>query len=151
MSSQVDESNLDFDFNYKDTPAKVLLDVKDLTFGYTKDNILFKDISFSLKKGETLGIIGKNGKGKSTLLNTIAKELTALSGTIDYQVSTIFGHFGQTNIAHLNPNNTIMDEIYVANSKLPESTVRGICGSMMFSGDDLKKRYHCSQVEKRAG
>ncbi|QDF28873.1 ABC-F family ATP-binding cassette domain-containing protein [Halarcobacter anaerophilus] len=140
MSSQVDESNLDFDFNYKDTPAKVLLDVKDLSFGYTKDNILFKDISFSLKKGETLGIIGKNGKGKSTLLNTIAKELTALSGTIDYQVSTTFGHFGQTNIAHLNPNNTIMDEIYVANSKLPESTVRGICGSMMFSGDDVKKK-----------
>jgi len=78
MDSIVDESNLDFDFNYKDTPAKVLLDVKDLSFGYTKDNILFKDISFSLKKGETLGIIGKNGKGKSTLLNTIAKELTAL-------------------------------------------------------------------------
>jgi len=33
-----------------------------------------------------------------------------------------------------------MDEIYVANSKLPESTVRGICGSMMFSGDDVKKK-----------
>ncbi len=140
MDSIVDESNLDFDFNYKDTPAKVLLDVKDLSFGYTKDNILFKDISFSLKKGETLGIIGKNGKGKSTLLNTIAKELTALEGSVDYHLSTTFGHFGQTNIAHLNPNNTIMDEIYVANSKLPESTVRGICGSMMFSGDDVKKK-----------
>jgi ATP-binding cassette subfamily F protein 3 len=140
MDSIVEEANLEFDFNYKDTPAKVLLDVKDLSFGYTQDNILFKNISFTLKKGETLGIIGKNGKGKSTLLNTIAKELTALTGTIDYHISTSFGHFGQTNIAHLNPNNTIMDEIYVAQPKLAESTVRAICGSMMFSGDDAKKK-----------
>ncbi len=126
MDSIVDEANLEFDFNYKDTPAKVLLEVKDLSFGYTSDNILFKDISFTLQKGETLGIIGKNGKGKSTLLNTIAKELKQLSGTVDYHLSTSFGHFGQTNIAHLNPNNTIMDEIYVVNSKLAESTVRGL-------------------------
>jgi len=140
MDSIVDEATLEFDFNYKDTPAKVLLDVKDLSFGYTNDNILFKDISFTLKKGETLGIIGKNGKGKSTLLNTIAKELKQISGTAEYHISTSFGHFGQTNIAHLNPNNSIMDEIYVSNSKLAESTVRGICGSMMFSGDDVKKK-----------
>ncbi|WP_417332553.1 ATP-binding cassette domain-containing protein [Halarcobacter sp.] len=140
MDSIVDEATLEFDFNYKDTPAKVLLDVKDLSFGYKENEILFKDISFTLKKGETLGIIGKNGKGKSTLLNNIAKELTPLSGTIDYHGTTTFGHFGQTNISHLNPNNTIMDEIYVSNAKLPEATVRGICGSMMFSGDDVKKK-----------
>ncbi len=140
MDSIVDEATLEFDFNYKDTPAKVLLDVKDLSFGYKENEILFKDISFTLKKGETLGIIGKNGKGKSTLLNNIAKELKPLSGTIDYHGTTTFGHFGQTNISHLNPNNTIMDEIYVSNAKLPESTVRGICGSMMFSGDDVKKK-----------
>ncbi len=140
MDGIVEEATLKFDFNYKDTPAKVLLDVKDLTFGYSEDNILFKNISFTLKKGETLGIIGKNGKGKSTLLNNIARELTPISGTIDYHVSTSYGHFGQTNISHLNPNNTIMDEIYVAEPKLPESTVRGICGAMMFSGDDVKKK-----------
>ncbi|RXJ99822.1 ABC transporter ATP-binding protein [Arcobacter sp. CECT 8989] len=140
MDSIVDEATLEFDFNYKDTPAKVLLDVKGLSFGYKENEILFKDISFTLKKGETLGIIGKNGKGKSTLLNNIAKELKPLSGTIDYHGTTTFGHFGQTNISHLNPNNTIMDEIYVSNAKLPEATVRGICGSMMFSGDDVKKK-----------
>jgi len=134
------ENTLSFDFNFKDTPAKVLLDVKDLSFGYEKDNILFKDISFNLKKGEVLGIIGKNGKGKSTLLNTIAKELTQNTGTIEYHISATFGHFGQTNINHLNPKNDVMDEIYVANSKLSESTVRNICGSMMFTGDSAKKK-----------
>jgi len=140
MDSIVDDPTLEFNFNFKDTPTKVLLDVKDLSFGYSPDNILFKDISFTLKKGETLGIIGKNGKGKSTLLNTIAGELKEITGHSDFHGTTTFAHFGQTNIAHLNPNNNIMDEIYVSNPKLSEATVRGICGGMMFSGDDAKKK-----------
>jgi len=134
------DATLNFDFNYKDTPAKVLLDIKDVSFGYSSDNILFKDISFTLEKGETLGIIGKNGKGKSTLLNVIAGELEKVSGKIDYHTSSTFGHFGQTNIDHLNPANTIMDEIYLGNGKLPESSIRGIAASMMFTGDDIKKK-----------
>ncbi len=134
------DSNLNFDFNYKDTAAKFLLEVKDLSFGYTPENILFKDITFALSKGETLGIIGKNGKGKSTLLNVIAGELKQLSGSVDYHPSCVFGHFGQTNISHLNQNNTIMDEIYSVNNKLSEPVIRSICGLMMFSKDNAKKK-----------
>ncbi|MFA7083833.1 MAG: ATP-binding cassette domain-containing protein [Arcobacteraceae bacterium] len=134
------DANLKFDFNYKDTSAKYLLEVNDVSFGYNADNILFKDITFALSKGETIGIIGKNGKGKSTLLNVIAGELNSLSGSINYHSSTVFGHFGQTNISHLSQNNSVMDEIYSANVKLPESTIRGISGIMMFSGDNAKKK-----------
>ncbi|MCD6432538.1 MAG: ABC-F family ATP-binding cassette domain-containing protein [Sulfurimonas sp.] len=134
------DNTLKFDFNFKDTPAKVLLDVKDLSFGYTPENILFKNISFTLEKGECLGIIGKNGKGKSTLLNTIAKELKQLSGEVNYHTTTSFAHFGQTNISHLSPNNSVMDEIYVGNPQLSEASVRSICGGMMFSGDGAKKK-----------
>ncbi|MDY0320231.1 MAG: ABC-F family ATP-binding cassette domain-containing protein [Arcobacteraceae bacterium] len=134
------DSTLEFDFKYKETPAKVLLDVKNVSFGYTPDNILFSDISFTLQRGETLGIIGKNGKGKSTLLNVIAGELKPLNGEIEYNGSTVFGHFGQTNISHLNPKNTIIDEIYSVNQKLGEAMVRNICGLMMFSGDNAKKK-----------
>lgn len=134
------DANLKFDFNYKDTAAKYLLEVKDVSFGYSQDNILFKDITFALSKGETLGIIGKNGKGKSTLLNVLAGELKQLTGSVDFHPSTVFGHFGQTNISHLNQDNTIMDEIHSVNNKLPESVIRNICGIMMFSGDNAKKK-----------
>jgi len=134
------ESNLKFDFNYKETAAKFLIEVKDLSFGYTPENILFKNISFSLSRGETIGIIGKNGKGKSTLLNTIAGELEALSGNVNFNPNCVFGHFGQTNISHLDEKNTIMDEIYSVNHKLPESFIRNICGLMMFGGDSAKKK-----------
>ncbi|ABB43424.1 ABC transporter-related protein [Sulfurimonas denitrificans DSM 1251] len=134
------DSTLSFAFNYKDTPAKVLLDVKNLSFGYTEDNILFKNISFVLEKGQRLGIIGKNGKGKSTLLNTIAGELKALSGEVHMHPSTAYAHFGQTNIARLHPNSNVMDEIHSANTKLSAQTIRAICGSMMFSGDSAEKK-----------
>ncbi len=134
------DNTLAFDFNYKETPAKVLLDVKELSFGYTPEKLLFENISFTLQKGECLGIIGKNGKGKSTLLNTIAGELKQLSGSVDFHTSTSFAHFGQTNIAHLNPKNSVMDEIYVADPKLSEATVRSICGAMMFGGESAKKK-----------
>jgi len=134
------DSSLEFNFSFKETPAKVLLDVKNLSFGYTPDKVLFKDVSFSLEKGRCLGIIGKNGKGKSTLLNTIAKELKQLTGEINFHTTTSMAHFGQTNIAHLSPKNSVMDEIYVGNSKLSEAQVRSICGAMMFSGDSAKKK-----------
>ena len=134
------DSTLKFDFNFKETPAKVLLDVKDLSFGYTPDNVLFKNISFSLEKGECLGIIGKNGKGKSTLLNTIAGELKQLSGKVNFHSSTSFAHFGQTNINHLDLNSTVLDEVYAGNPQLGEANIRSICGGMMFSGDSAKKK-----------
>lgn len=134
------DASLKFDFNFKETPAKILMDAKELSFGYTEDNILFKNISFSLKKGECLGIIGKNGKGKSTLLNTLAGELKALSGETHFHPSTTFAHFGQTNINHLNLNNTILDEVHSANTKLPAASIRSICGAMMFSGDSAEKK-----------
>ncbi|WP_297441685.1 ABC-F family ATP-binding cassette domain-containing protein [Sulfurimonas sp.] len=134
------ESSLAFHFNYKETPAKILLDVKELSFGYTPEKTLFENISFTLAKGETLGIIGKNGKGKSTLLNTIAGELKQNSGEVNFNTATAFAHFGQTNISHLSPDNSIMDEIYNANAKLSEANVRSICGGMMFSGDRAEKK-----------
>ncbi len=134
------DSTLTFDFQFKDTPAKVLLDVKDISFGYTPDNILFKNISFTIEKGHCLAIIGKNGVGKSTLLNTIAGELTPLTGKVEYHGTTAVGHFGQTNIARLNPDSTIMDEIYAANPQLSAASVRSICGAMMFSGDRAEKK-----------
>ncbi|MDF1881687.1 ABC-F family ATP-binding cassette domain-containing protein [Sulfurimonas sp. MAG313] len=134
------DSNLSFDFNFKDTTSKVILDVNDLSFGYSPEKILFKDISFTLKKGECLAIIGKNGTGKSTLLNTIAGELKQVSGEVKSHQSIEFGHFGQTNISRLNPKQTVMDEIYSADPKLGESRVRSICGAMMFSGNTAEKK-----------
>ncbi len=134
------ENSLEFNFNFKETPSKIMLEVEDLAFGYTEENILFKDISFHIKKGECLGIIGKNGKGKSTLLNTLSGELKQLNGEINSHSSISFAHFGQTNIARLHPTATVTEEIHSANTKLSTQTIRAIAGSMMFSGESADKK-----------
>jgi ATP-binding cassette subfamily F protein 3 len=134
------DSTLDFSFNFKQTPAKIILEVENLSFGYTPENVLFKDISFNIKRGECLGIIGKNGKGKSTLLNTLAGELKQLSGNIHSHPSVEFAHFGQTNIARLHPDSSVIDEIHSANTKVSTQAIRSICGAMMFSSDAADKK-----------
>ena len=134
------DNSLAFDFNFKETPAKIMLEVEDLSFGYLHDNLLFQDIKFTLNRGECIGIIGKNGKGKSTLLNTLAGELKQLSGSVTSHPSVEFAHFGQTNIARLHPNSTVIDEIHSANTKLSTEVIRSIAGAMMFSGESADKK-----------
>ncbi|MBN2824389.1 MAG: ABC-F family ATP-binding cassette domain-containing protein, partial [Campylobacterales bacterium] len=134
------EASLEFDFNYAPTPAKIILRAKDLAFGYEDKPNLFENVSFDLPKGKTIAIIGKNGKGKSTLLNLIAGELEAREGSLDFHPSTTFAHFGQTNIERLNTKVTILDEIAQARKDIGIAEVRAIAGRMMFSGESAEKK-----------
>ena len=138
MDSLEEEASLSFNFNYHDTPAKVILRAENLGFGY--HDKLFSNISFALENGKTLAIIGKNGKGKSTLLNYIAGELPEQEGEITTHPSTRMAHFGQTNIERLNVKNSISEEINTAVKSMPISKIKAICGTMMFSGDTSDKK-----------
>ncbi len=140
MDSLESENSLSFNFNYKETPAKVTLRAENLGFGYNKDKPLFQNLSFTLENGKTLAIIGKNGKGKSTLLNYIAGELVHQQGEINLHPATTMAHFGQTNIERLNPKNSITDEINSVVKSMPISQIKSICGTMMFSGDSSDKK-----------
>jgi ATP-binding cassette subfamily F protein 3 len=132
----------DLDFEFKSAPfeAKTAMEVQGLTFGYEADEALFRDLSFSLGAKERIAIIGKNGKGKSTLLNVLAGELDAQAGTVRSHPNVKLGYFGQTNIDRLNPKYTVEEEIGSANMELNRTSVRGLCGIMMFSGDSAEKR-----------
>ena len=135
MEDLATDANLSFKFNYKETPAKVIFRAEDLGFGYNPDEPLFQGITFAMEKGKRLAIIGKNGKGKSTLLNYIAGELEKQQGKLDFHPSTKFAHFGQTNIERLNVKNTIVDEIASMSKEIGIPQARNIAGRMMFSGE----------------
>ena len=142
LSKLSDEHNLGFKFHYKNCPGKVLLETKGLSFSYTQDpeDDLFSNLSLSIGRHDRIGIIGKNGKGKSTLLNVLAGELEATTGSITSHPSLSMGHFGQTNIERLNVGNTVQIEITESNPDLTVSQVRKICGTMMFEGDLANKK-----------
>lgn len=68
-----------------------MLDIKDLTFYYKKENPIYKDFSLKLQKGQLVTIFGKSGSGKTTLFELIIGSLKPIKGTIDkLDVSMIF-------------------------------------------------------------
>lgn len=142
-------ASLDFEFNHKECPGKVLMEANELSFGYGVE-LLFRDLSFTITKGEKIAIIGKNGKGKSTLLNLLAGELNPVHGVISRNVNLLVGHFGQTNINRLGFENTIEEEIAAVAPDLSRDRVRAICGTMMFSGDLAKKKIKVLSGGERA-
>ncbi len=133
---------LDFQFNEAPFPGKKMLEVEDIAFAYdpTAEKPLIDHLSLLIEKGERVAIIGKNGRGKSTILRLLAGELNPLKGEAKRSDNLAIGYFGQTNIDRLHPKHTIEEEISSANSKLNFTQVKKICGLMMFSGDKSCKR-----------
>lgn len=144
-----DEQSLDFRFCEAAYVSKMMIEVKKIAFNYPQSSDLIRDLSFTVGKLDRIGIIGKNGKGKSTLLKLLAEELAPSNGEIRVSSNVRMGYFGQTNVQKLSPNLSIEEEISSANPELHRTKVRAICGTMMFSGDDgLKKVSVLSGGEK---
>lgn len=134
------ERQLSFSFHHKECPGKMILKAADLSFGFQPGAALFEKLSLHVGRHEKVAIIGKNGKGKSTLLNVLAGNLKAWSGELQFHPSTELGHFGQTNVERLNNQLTIAQEVTSANGDLSLTEVRSICGCMMFEGEDADKK-----------
>jgi ATP-binding cassette, subfamily F, member 3 len=135
------EATLDFAFVHAPFPGRFPLEIKDLSFGFPGSmKPLVQGLSFTVKKDDRIGVIGKNGRGKSTLLKLLAGELTPLNGEVTTSPNTKLSFFAQTNTNRLNLSNTIEREIQEVNPMLGRTAVRSICGCMMFEGDDALKK-----------
>jgi len=133
-------TDLDFRFHYEPFPAKTILEVEDLSFTYDPEVPLIDNVSIRISAEDRIAIIGKNGKGKTTLLRLLTGELEPLTGTMNMHSKTAIGYFGQTNIDRLTPTATVEEEVGSANTALGKAMVRGICGTMMFSGAHAEKK-----------
>jgi ATP-binding cassette subfamily F protein 3 len=135
-----DDPTLAFRFNYEECPAKRLGEAYNLSFSYNGGDLLIDNLSFPIERGERLGIIGKNGRGKSTLLRLLVGELESQEGSVRYHDRCAWGYLGQSNVERLNDTLTIEDEIQDSNPNLSRTAIRAICGAMMFGGDAAEKK-----------
>lgn len=131
--------NLDFQFNTAPFFGRKMAEMAAVSFSYQPAMPLISQLSLTLERGERLAIVGKNGRGKSTILRLLAQDLSPQGGDITYGDNVLVGYFGQTNVDRLNPTLTVEEEIATANASLGYTAIRGICGLMMFNGDSAKK------------
>ena len=133
-------ADLDFSFHYSPFAARTLMEIHDLSFHFDPQNPLIRNFNLTIHSRDRIAVIGKNGKGKSTLLNLMAGELTPVKGGVKPHPGMKLGYFGQTNIDRLDPDQTVEEEIGKANPDLNRTAVRTLCGIMMFSGDKAEKQ-----------
>ncbi|WP_271811613.1 ribosomal protection-like ABC-F family protein [Clostridium beijerinckii] len=99
---------------------------------------LFDNLSFDLKRGEKIALIGENGRGKTTLFNIIMDKVKSDSGVKVLGVNVNVGYYDQEQ-SNLDPNKTILNEVWDDFPELTTSELRGFLGSFLFRGDDVFK------------
>ncbi|MGG4554408.1 ABC-F family ATP-binding cassette domain-containing protein [Paenibacillus humicus] len=129
-----------FSFEAEYMTGKDVLQVDGLSYSFADDkHPLFRNVSFYLRRGETVALIGPNGIGKSTLLKILTGDLKASSGSIVWGSKVKIGYYDQEQ-THLNAANTVLEEVWSAFPHMEEARIRTVLGNFLFSGEDVQKR-----------
>jgi ATP-binding cassette subfamily F protein 3 len=132
--------DLDFSFAAKPFNGKPVMHVKEIAFGYDPGRALFSGLSFSVGPYDRICVVGKNGKGKTTLLKTLAGRLAPQSGEIMNNATAATAYYAQANAAALIEDRTVLEEIYHSDPSIDQQRARNIAGMMMFEGDAALKK-----------
>ena len=131
------EKSASFGFDIEKQSGNEVLNINSLSIGYENATVS-NDISFKLKRGDSIALVGPNGIGKSTLLKTIMNKLSPLKGDIQYGTNVMIGYYDQQQ-AELTSNKRVLNELWDEYPFKPEKDIRTVLGNFLFSGDDVLK------------
>ena len=131
---------LDFCFRSEPFHGKYALSARELCFSYSPERSLIKDLNITIGPRDRVCVVGKNGKGKTTLLKLLAGALTPEHGQIIPHPAITMGVFEQTNTSTLVDTRAVVEEIFYSAPDVDNQKARNICGAMMFTGDDALKK-----------
>ena len=136
-----------FDFTPKCVSGEDVLDVFELSKSFG-DKKIFENVSFHIKRGERVFLLGDNGCGKTTLLKILMQDYPASNGKFRFGANLFTGYFDQVQ-AKLDLNKTAMDEVWSAFPYLTETRLRNALAAFLFKGDEVyKKLEKCSGGER---
>src|SRR5215211_5908271 len=137
-SVRPDQSSGDFRLQQIERAGTQVLTVTDAAVGYP-GKVLARDITFTLRRGECLGIIGPNGSGKTTFIKTVLGKLPALEGDVRWGTKVQVGYYAQQ-LDDLDDRNEIIMELRrVAPSTATAGELRSFLAKFLFTGDDVYK------------
>lgn len=132
--------DLDFSFHSRPLAGKQVLSAQNIHFSYQAETPLIQGLNIVIGSRDRVCIIGKNGRGKTTLLKLLAGLVPPRKGEIKYHPGVMKGVFEQTNISSLVDSRTIEEEICYSHPDVDRQQARNICGAMMFEGDSALKK-----------
>lgn len=124
-------------FNIDKPTGNDVLNVSNLTVGYDEQPIA-SGLSLRVERGERIAIVGPNGVGKSTLLKTLLKEITPISGQFHWGSQVELGYYDQEQTG-LDESKRVIDQIWDEYPMMPELEVRSLLGRFLFSGEEIEK------------
>ena len=150
-------TSADFTFEFKE-PANLpnpMLVMAGACFGYqpaidapasTPPTVIVRQVNRSVLAGQRIGILGANGQGKSTLVKTIARVLTCISGTVSEGKGLNIGYFAQQELDVLRPHETPLQHMVRLAKESPasgqsdrEQDLRSFLGTFNFTGEMVKQ------------
>jgi ATP-binding cassette, subfamily F, member 3 len=118
--------------------GKEVLAVRELAKSYGAQEV-FRDVSFSLQRGERVALVGVNGSGKSTLSRIIGQGEAPSAGEIRAGINVHMAFFSQESAENLRYDRTIWEETMAVASRSNDRERRNLLGAFLFSGDDIHK------------
>ncbi len=123
---------------------------RDLAIGYG-DTIIANDITLEISRGAKVAIVGENGRGKSTLLKTLAGLLTPISGSVKWWHRADIGYFSQLSEETLHPDATVLNVLtQAAPADASGERILAAAGAFLFRQDDLEKKCRVLSGGERA-
>jgi ATP-binding cassette subfamily F protein 3 len=135
---RADQSSGNFNLQAIERAGTQVLTVVEATIGYP-GKTLASDITFTLRRGEALGIIGPNGSGKTTFIKSVLGKLPLLDGEMRWGTKVQVGYYAQQ-LDDLDDRNEIIMELRrVAPSTATAGELRSFLARFLFTGDDVYK------------
>jgi len=129
-----------FSFEVDRITGKDVLEVSNLAMSYDGgETKLFRNVSFEVRRGDAVAIIGPNGIGKSTLLKALVGDMKPAAGAIHWGANVSIGYYDQEQTG-LTPSNTVIEELWNEYPQLEEVRIRTVLGNFLFSGEDVTKK-----------
>lgn len=101
---------------------------------------LFSNLTLTIKRGEKIALVGKNGEGKSTFLKILAEGLEPNSGELTLGHNVVMGYYAQNQEEHLNREETVFETIDNVAVGEVRTKIRDILGAFLFSGEEIEKK-----------
>lgn len=136
------QGDSEFSFEFFDSPKQPtpMVRLYKASAGYGSDKVILKRVSLNIDPGSRIGLIGKNGEGKSTLIKTLAGKLPTIAGEANIYPGVKIGYFDQHNVDYLDLTKTPMELLLDIDKTPTELKIRSFLASFAFDADMIKRQ-----------